>query len=259
MASGRLFEENIEYSDSDSDLEEDERVEKRERSNLLRKLFKAIRGGDTYTIRIVLNAGTDVVNGKDKTTGWSPLHIAARVGNTSVGESLLKRGADIDCADSKSWTALTHAVATGQMAFVKLLLERGADLQRKDEFSLSTALHWAALQNHCEIIKTLMDEGANPNAIDKRGFNPMTLAAANGKTKSVQLFLRYQCAVVDKFKDCKRVKATLQKATTLNLTDSIRSSGAVSTKKIGGMGSLMDIVLSHQSGASARGGVLGGA
>ena len=47
---------------------------------------------------------------------------------------------------------------------MKLLIERGADVNAKDSEHAQTALMWAVLENHADVIKLLLAHGADINA-----------------------------------------------------------------------------------------------
>ncbi len=48
----------------------------------------------------------------------------------------------------------------------QLLIAGGAQLDAKDEFG-RTALHWATIKGHTEVVRVLLQAGAQPNAKDK--------------------------------------------------------------------------------------------
>ncbi len=99
-------------------------------------------------VQLLLQRGIDV-NGQDA-NGRSPLHHAA---SHSV-ESLLSN---------------FHAEYT-----VLPLLNAGADLEVRDQDG-ATPLHLAAKNNHCDVLRTLLEKGANVAAKTNRGQTPMDL------------------------------------------------------------------------------------
>ncbi len=62
------------------------------------------------------------------------------------------------------------------------------DINRQDWYGM-TALHWAAAQGHAEIVKLLLDYGANINLRNREGNTPLHLAARNGNLSTVKLLL----------------------------------------------------------------------
>ena len=88
-------------------------------------LLFAARHGDAHSTRWLLDAGADVNDaGAD---GNSALALAAMSGHERLAQYLLERGADPDTAGA-GYTALHAAVLRAQPDLLKSLLERGADV-----------------------------------------------------------------------------------------------------------------------------------
>jgi ankyrin repeat protein len=66
------------------------------------------------------------------------------------------------CWHETGETALHLAAGEGHLEIVKLLLEHGADVNAKTAYE--TALHLAAGEGHLEIVKLLLEHGADVNA-----------------------------------------------------------------------------------------------
>jgi hemoglobin len=80
---------------------------------------------------LLLRRGADVntpMGAEDQT----PLHMAARRGNTAVAQALLDGGAVLEARDKKGETPLRRAVNCGHPEFVSLLLAHGADVNTRD-------------------------------------------------------------------------------------------------------------------------------
>ena len=120
-------------------------------------LRAATLGNDTETIRMLIDAGVDV-NAADL-PGITPLMIAAGwSGNLRAVQMLLAKGANV------------NAVSRPVMG---LPVKNGAS-----EFGSLTALIMAAPFGPPELIKTLLDAGADVNPKDVRGMTPLMLAVA---------------------------------------------------------------------------------
>jgi hypothetical protein len=87
------------------------------------------------------------------------LRQAAMRGDTAAVKALLDAGTPIDAANSYGATALTFACDRGNLEIVKLLLDRGADANLKDQFYGSTAIGWAAYNGHADVVKELLSRG----------------------------------------------------------------------------------------------------
>lgn len=64
--------------------------------------------------------------------GECPLHVAARLGEEEMAETLLTFGAVTDVADARGSTALMAAAAAGHSDITALLLAHHADPHMKD-------------------------------------------------------------------------------------------------------------------------------
>jgi ankyrin repeat protein len=81
---------------------------------------------------------------------------------------LLAAGADPDARDEDGRTPLSSAVLGGSIGLVGLLVESGADVNARDRHGFS-ALHFAAQENLPEMVRVLLARGADPNAQDEDG------------------------------------------------------------------------------------------
>ena len=149
-------------------------------------LVKAMREGNTDTVKLLLELGADI-NAKNN-YGWTALIYAARWGNTDTVKLLLELGADINAKNNYGWTALIYAARWGNTDTVKLLLELGADINAKNNYRW-TALIYAARWGKTEIVKLLLDRKANIEAKDNHGWTALMIAARWGKTEIVKLLL----------------------------------------------------------------------
>jgi ankyrin repeat protein len=86
------------------------------------------------------------------------LAVAAMMGNTAEVQRFLKEGANVNAKDDHGQTALILAVELGRLEVVKLLLDEGADV------NLGKPLMYAADKGNVEIARLLLDRGADVNA-----------------------------------------------------------------------------------------------
>ncbi|WP_312967439.1 ankyrin repeat domain-containing protein [Acinetobacter gerneri] len=78
----------------------------------------------------------------------------------------------LDSVDRDQRTFLMSAIVEKKIDIVKHLLDIGADVNIHEKIGL-TALHFAALENNLEIIKLLIESGAEIDAIDNQGNTPL--------------------------------------------------------------------------------------
>src|SRR5689334_3491830 len=91
-------------------------------------------------------------------------------------EAVLSR-ADVNARNEHGMTALMRAAYHGRVQLVRVLLEHGADpnVTRNDNF---TALSLAAFFGHAEIVDTLMQHGAKTDVATRFGTSPQIWAKA---------------------------------------------------------------------------------
>ena len=117
-----------------------------------------------------------------KTDDWTPLHFAAYFGRTAVTQALLDHGASVNAKNNAGETPLyivSRGVYQSQddgVCIARLLLERGGNVNAicKDQWA---ALHAASYFGKPEIVRTLLDHGANPNAKNRLGKNSLDLVS----------------------------------------------------------------------------------
>lgn len=183
----------------------------------VRPLHLAIANGDVAMVRLLLNAGADASS--TDATGETCLIMAARVGQVEVVKALLSKGAAVDGKDTAyQQTPLMVAARHGHTDVVNLLIERGANVaaqtrvgetpkfrlpssnsgskgagiirggwpergERDPTPGAKTALLYASREGHLEIVKALLDAGANIEQADADGVTPLLMAVLNEQLK----------------------------------------------------------------------------
>jgi ankyrin repeat protein len=82
-------------------------------------------------------------------------------------------------------TPLCNAIFKGDIATVKKFIEYGADVN--ETFNGMTPLMIAARYNKVEILKLLLEKGANTNTKDKKGFTALQYAQLSNATDAVAI------------------------------------------------------------------------
>ncbi len=127
---------------------------------------------------------------------------AIKNGDTSKIKELIARGADVNARNLSGDTLLHVAVFREKAEAVRLLLGAGANpdvLNTKPAWDPPAAyspLHWAAVENMTEIVKLLLDGGADINIPDSYGQTPLLMSVMQDTAMTV--FLVAKGADVDK-------------------------------------------------------------
>jgi ankyrin repeat protein len=108
---------------------------------------------------------------------------AARKGDAAAVKAFLDKGTDVNAKTQYGATALSYSCDKGHVEVVKLLLERGADPNVKDTFYGATPMSWAAPKGFVEIVKLLIEKGAKDKA------EALNLGIDKGSVSLVKLVL----------------------------------------------------------------------
>lgn len=111
-------------------------------------------------------------------TGATALQLAVRASHLPVVELMLKRGADPNPARALGAT-LTCLHEAASMEIVRMLVEAGAQVDAPDRQGL-TPLHYHARAGRVELVDYLLTLGADPNAPDKTGRTPVFFIGQKG-------------------------------------------------------------------------------
>jgi ankyrin repeat protein len=124
----------------------------------------AAMAGDAETVRRLLTEDSSLAGGYTD-EGWTALHLAASV---EIAAMLLDAGADINAPNRHKFAGpgnspLSAGTYMQRADVVRFLIERGADVNQGDNAGL-TPLHLAAATGYVEIARILVEAGADPNA-----------------------------------------------------------------------------------------------
>ena len=118
----------------------------------------------------------------------TPLHNAVAQGYRNMVELLLAHKADVN-PDSEDHTPLTLAARYPRADMVKMLLERGADLNARGAMG-NTALHWALESGSEEIVGLLLPRKPQLELKNLQDLTPLQLAVNSGQVKLAQKLLQ---------------------------------------------------------------------
>jgi ankyrin repeat protein len=168
--------------------------------HLITPLVAALARRHIQTAELLFHNGADVdVRGGDPPQ--TPLHSAAWYADFEMVRVLLNLKADVNARCDTGWTPI-HCVSQGfQNSYIpsvyqslpdvaRLLLEHGADANAQlpdSDDSGRTPLHVTMEFNNAEVVRVLLEHGANVDAEDSEGRTPYQIASANGYDEIMKL------------------------------------------------------------------------
>ena len=115
------------------------------------------------------------------------LFQAATYGDIANVRKYLDLGANIEVKDYRGLTSLQIACARGHLDVVRLLLDRGANIEAAGGNTGQTSLIMASEDGILDVVKELLDRGANIEAAENRhGLNSLMMASWRGKLNVVK-------------------------------------------------------------------------
>jgi len=145
-------------------------------------LLWAARRGDVEMLRLLLARGADTqVRVKKGTvppeTGANALDLACSSRHAEAVKLLLERGVSLD----KTGRPMINAAMDGSLDIVKLLVAQGAPVAVADPLGYTALMHATLTENgNAELLKLLLERGAEPNAKARDGNTALSIAQRKG-------------------------------------------------------------------------------
>ena len=122
------------------------------------------------------------------------LSNAIEIKDTENARRMISLGADANSITSIGWPCINRAAMQGMTEIVRALLDQGADPKLRAAISgegNQTALYWAAKHGHTSIVELVLDhEEENSTVWEAPGYNyPMLAAVENGHADALCLIL----------------------------------------------------------------------
>jgi uncharacterized protein len=213
----------------------------------LTPLLFAIRDGNATMMRLLLDRGADISQSSGNHT--SPLVIALLNGQVGIATELLARGADPNAADDYHRAALFAAIdlrnfnhekygdlptdGRDPLDLIKALLKKDANPNLKTDtvpvhglmqfdaswvnFDGQSPFVRAALSGDIEVMRLLLESGADPNTATTQGSTAL-MAAAGINWIPGQTYTRSEADYVEAVKLCLERGAPVNAANSLGLT-----------------------------------------
>ncbi len=97
-----------------------------------------------------------------------------------------------------SCSSITRSAASGDISRVSRFLDAGENINGYDKWGW-TPLMWATYYGHYDLVKWMLDRGANPNSRSQKDYGsivkdstPVIIAASYGYGNIVRLFMKYK-------------------------------------------------------------------
>ncbi|XP_063833659.1 transient receptor potential channel pyrexia-like isoform X1 [Ostrinia nubilalis] len=163
-------------------------------------LFKAISNNHTACVVAILNEGASIK--KTLTGDVNVFHVAAERGHVDVLKVLLDHDKEatnlmlnsLTQGDRRGFGPIHFAVSENHLECVELLMSRNADIRLRTTSSphkSSTPLHIAAVKNHGEIAKVILNyDKTTIHEVNCMGWFPLHSASHHGSRDVIVLLLR---------------------------------------------------------------------
>ncbi len=201
------------------------------KKDLNSKLFYAVEQGNIDEVKELVKNGANIYT--REASGKKPIHIAAKKGYKNIVEFFLNEGISINDTNQSGWTSLHYAAFSGELEVAKLLVAKGANVRAENAYGQKpidlthygkddgykgvmellldkgegkvndtdedgcTLLRYAVIIGNLEVIKFLIDKGANIHAKDNKGRTPLDLAREGGNTEVVNMLSNINTKVTD--------------------------------------------------------------
>jgi ankyrin repeat protein len=169
-------------------------------------LHWAVRNNDVALVERLIRAGADV-----KATnryGIAAIALACESGGAAILEKLIAAGVSANATGPYGETALHTCAHSGKVEAAKVLIAHGASLDAGDNWRGQTPLMWAAAEGHPDMMRALIEAGADVNArstiiawerqrtseprdkwLPPGGLTPMLFAAREGCVDCVKVLI----------------------------------------------------------------------
>ena len=156
-------------------------------SGLELDVFEAAAMGETAMVEAHVRADSEKLD-EMSADGFTPLHLASFFGHIEAARRLLELGAALNvvAANPSRVQPLHSAAACRSLAVVTLLLEKGAGVNAQQHGGW-IALHSAAMHGDVNMVRVLIEHGADAELTADDGSTARGLADKGGHTEVYEL------------------------------------------------------------------------
>lgn len=139
-------------------------------------LYAAAERGDVAKVAALLDEGVDPNEGEGD-DGTTALTVAAFLGHVGVVRLLLDRGADVDRPNKHGSRPLAAAARNAKAQVITMLLRAGASLTA--EGAGATTAFMEATSGSPHAVRAFLAHGVDVNAVSSKGYTALQCAAIN--------------------------------------------------------------------------------
>uniref|UniRef100_A0A3B4Y295 M-phase phosphoprotein 8 n=1 Tax=Seriola lalandi dorsalis TaxID=1841481 RepID=A0A3B4Y295_SERLL len=140
------------------------------------ELRDAVKSGDYMAVKLALNSKEDYNLDQEDVSGMSLSMLAAAGGQDDILRLLIKKGVRVNGRQKNGTTALMHAAEKQNfLTTVAILLEAGSYLNAQT-LSGETALMKACKRGNADVVRLLLEYGADCNILSKHKHTAMYFA-----------------------------------------------------------------------------------
>lgn len=100
-------------------------------------------------------------------------------------QELMRKGHDVNQKDSSGYTPLHYAVRSSSVQLVRLLIDAGANVNAQTSAGKATPLHRAVTRGRPETVKLLLEKGADPKKRDVDGKTPLHICCKESSKETL--------------------------------------------------------------------------
>lgn len=152
-----------------------------------RELFAKIRNGDLKGVKDIVEGNLRYVNANNE-NGKIAVAYAHDEEKFDIISYLLKKGATRNYNGKSSYPALHDAAYYGKLELVKFLVKEKYDVNSKESSNHDTPLILAVERNRPEVVRFLVNNKADKNAVNKDKQTPISIATQNKNEEILKIF-----------------------------------------------------------------------
>jgi uncharacterized protein len=181
----------------------------------VKEFFRYIKEGKYEMVERLLRATPGLIH--EQENGCSPILLAAYHNQLKLANFLAEKAVALDIFEAAAIGSTNHIIRIlahdpqlvntysddgyqplglacffGHLRTAQYLINAGARVNSPSQNKVRVApLHSATAASHTELVKLLLEHGADPNALQAGGFTPLHAAAQNGDVEIIHALLFY--------------------------------------------------------------------